>query len=301
MNCSSEINANVGFFQFIFSIPIFIIGIVLNALALWAFCWKLRKWTETIVYMANLAVSDLVLLFSLPFKIVSYRHRWFNESLCSFVESLYFVNMYVSIFIITCISIDRYIAIRHPFSANVLRSPMKAGMLSAAVWIIVCLWSIPVYVKYHAQPSNETSSNCFRQVSFDTDISITISLEIVGFIIPLITMTFCSVQIIQTLKQSNLNAREFDTTRTIRIITANVTIFIICFTPVHIGYFLQWIPAIREDCNNCNNLRLFMDIAPCIANINCCLDAFGYYFVSAEVRQLCKFKITQRRDSESNK
>ncbi|XP_067850801.1 G-protein coupled receptor 35-like [Heptranchias perlo] len=297
MNNTTEVDASIRLFQIVVYIPTFIIGLTVNALALWAFCWKLRKWTETTIYVINLAVSDIVLLSSLPFKIWSFE-EWTRNSipLCIFVESLYFVNMYVSIFIITCINVDRYIAIKHPFRAKTLRSPKKAAAICAAVWMIICLWSIPIYLKYQNQLI-EDKIVCFKHVLFDNNIYVIVPLCLIGFIIPLITVTFCSVQIIQTLRQSNMtNSGEFITVKTIRIIAASGIIFAVCFLPVHIGYFLQWLPTISQQ-----HINSFLQVSTCIANINCCLDGFGYYFVSAEVCEVCKLQIKQTKNSDSNK
>lgn len=43
-----------------------VLGLVLNGLALWVLCWRLPRWTETRIYMANLAVADLCLLCACP-------------------------------------------------------------------------------------------------------------------------------------------------------------------------------------------------------------------------------------------
>uniref|UniRef100_UPI00398F2F1A G-protein coupled receptor 55-like n=1 Tax=Pristiophorus japonicus TaxID=55135 RepID=UPI00398F2F1A len=297
MNCSGEVNELVQLFQLVVYIPIFIIGLIINALALWAFCWKLRKWTETTIYVINLAVSDTVLLFSLPFKIFSSK-KWTRNSipLCIFAESLYFVNMYASIFIITCISVDRYIAIKHPFRAKALRSPKKAAALCATIWIIICSCSVFIYQKYIHQLSKE-KIDCFQQVSFEDDIYATVPLCIVGFMIPLIIVTFCSVQIIQALRQSKMtNSGELTTTKTLRIIATSAIIFAICFTPVHIGYFLQWLPTFNEDCSRRQYVNSFLQVSTCIANINCCLDGFGYYFVSTEVCEIFKLQLKKPKN-----
>ncbi|XP_038673501.1 G-protein coupled receptor 35-like [Scyliorhinus canicula] len=295
MNCTTESDDAVNVFQFVVYIPIYIIGLIVNALSLWVFCWKLRKWTETTIYMINLAVSDVVLLSSLPFKIYSHK-EWTRHKipLCIFTESLYFVNMYVSIFIITCINVDRYITIRHPFLAKSLRSPKKAAVVCAAIWIIMCLWSVLIYHKYSQITKDEIV--CFKQISFENDVPVTASLYIVGFVIPLMIVTFCSVQIVHALRQSNMtNSAEFTTVKTMRIIVGSAIIFAVCFTPVHVGYFLQWLPTFNEDCVSRQHVNLFLQVATCISNMNCCLNGFGYYFASAEVCDVFKIQFKSQK------
>eukprot|EP00061_Rhincodon_typus_P000589 g12147.t1 len=79
---------------------------------------------------------------------------------CKFLESLYFVNTYGTILLITLISLDRYIAIKHPFLAQMLRSPKKAVIACTVMW--VCIWSasIPNYI--HPE-NNQTMKKCFAK------------------------------------------------------------------------------------------------------------------------------------------
>ncbi|XP_062902003.1 uncharacterized protein LOC134345377 isoform X2 [Mobula hypostoma] len=105
-------------FRYVVHIPTFILGLVVNSAALGMICFRLKNWTETVIYMTNLIFSDILLLFSLPFKMYAYKKKntWhLGARFCQFVESLYFVNTYGTILLIMLISLDRYIAIKHPF------------------------------------------------------------------------------------------------------------------------------------------------------------------------------------------
>ncbi|XP_029472330.1 G-protein coupled receptor 55-like [Rhinatrema bivittatum] len=274
------------YFQLVIYIPTFIIGLILNVLALWVFCYTLRKWTESSIYMMNLAISDLLLLISLPFKIYYSSHdKKGPKRLCTFVESLYFINMYGSIFIITCISLDRYVVIKHPFTAKLFRSPKTTLLICCCIWILVWLGSIPIY-NFHE--TNNQTVKCFHKMSDKAwHASIIISLEVFGFLIPLTVMAYCSVQIIRTIlrhremKQGNTNHATC-----VYIIAANLITFVICFTPSHVGIFLQFL--VRQhfiaDCSIKQNISLFIQVAMCFSNINCCLDAICYYFAAKEFR-----------------
>ncbi|XP_010003393.1 PREDICTED: G-protein coupled receptor 35-like [Chaetura pelagica] len=50
---------------------------------------------------------------------------------------MYFINMVMSIYIISFISIDRYIAIKHPLKARIFRSPSRAALLCGLLWVSV--------------------------------------------------------------------------------------------------------------------------------------------------------------------
>uniref|UniRef100_UPI00398F394B G-protein coupled receptor 55-like n=1 Tax=Pristiophorus japonicus TaxID=55135 RepID=UPI00398F394B len=278
--------------QLVIYIPTFVLGLPFNMLALYMFCCKIKRWTESTIYMSNLALADILLLFSLPFKMINQNGIWpFDKAFCSFVESLYFVNMYASIFIITSISIDRYIAIIHPLKARDFRSPRNTLAVCLAIWAFVWLGSIPIY-GFHVTLDSTNSSihniSCFHGFSDKSwNPGLIAFLELVGFLIPMAIMVFCSVRIIRKLLR-----RQCETPggcqACIRIITVNLAIFICSFAPTHLGIFLQFL--VRQDiiginyCSTRKGISLFIQGAMCLANVNCCLDAICYYFVAKEFR-----------------
>ncbi|XP_038670946.1 G-protein coupled receptor 35-like [Scyliorhinus canicula] len=268
------------------STPIFLLGLTFNAMTLWMFCWKFRKWTETVIYVINLAVSDTMLLLSLPFKMYSYKPREeLASSFCAFIECLYFVNMYVSIYIIVCISMDRCIAIKYPLKAKSFRSPMKAAIACGAIWTFVCLVAISLQIQFAADSVNAKS--CFlKQTDEPTDTWIIIIIELFGFIIPFIILSFCSLQIIMTLcKKSTESQGNFIFSRSITIIATNLIIFILCFFPFHAALLMQFLmDTFQVNCAMLMNSRMFVTVSTCLANVNCCLDGIIYYFASKEVR-----------------
>ncbi|XP_078058783.1 G-protein coupled receptor 35-like [Mustelus asterias] len=286
MTCNISVTDNMQCILIGTSIPLFLLGLTFNAMTLWAFCWKFRKWTETIIYVTNLAVSDSLLLLSLPFKIYSYRpSRKLGPGFCAFIECLYFVNMYVSIYIIVCISVDRYIAIKYPLKAKYLRSPMKAAFACGAVWSFVCSIAISLQIQFSI--ANDSPQFCFlKMTDKPTAIWIIIIIELFGFIIPFFILCFCSFQIIVTLCKRNRESQgNFVSSRSIIIIITNLITFIVCFLPFHTGLLIQFlVDSSGGDCAAQKNVRIFVSVSTCVANMNCCLDAIIYYLASKEVR-----------------
>ncbi|XP_006268631.1 G-protein coupled receptor 55 [Alligator mississippiensis] len=274
-------------FQFAVSIPTFILGLILNSLGLWVFCCCWKKWTESSIYMVNLALIDLLLLISLPFKMYySTQDRGQEQKgpWCAFIDSLYFVNIYGSIFTIVCISVDRYIAIKHPFKAKVFRSRRKALMVCGIIWVTVWLCSLPVFVSH---PSDKVK--CFHNLSDNVwSTPIIVSVEVFGFLIPMTVMVYCSAQIILTLQNRTQGEENWaEQVACMRVIAVNLIVFLISFTPAHLGILLQFLVRqhIIVDCSMKQKISLFIQVSMMLANINCCLDAIGYYFITKEFRE----------------
>uniref|UniRef100_A0A8C0TJZ5 G-protein coupled receptors family 1 profile domain-containing protein n=1 Tax=Canis lupus familiaris TaxID=9615 RepID=A0A8C0TJZ5_CANLF len=150
-------------------IPTFLLGLLLNLLAIRGFSTFLRKrrWPDyaaTAIYMINLAIFDLLLVLSLPFKMALANVRAPLPSLCTLVECFYFISMYGSVFTICFISLDRFLAIRFPFLVSHLRSPRKIFGICCTIWVLVWAGSIPIY-SFHGKMEKYT---CFHNMSDGT-------------------------------------------------------------------------------------------------------------------------------------
>ncbi|XP_066201496.1 G-protein coupled receptor 55 [Saccopteryx leptura] len=273
--------------QLVVHIPTFLLGLVLNLLAIRRFCAFLKKWPEyvaTSVYMINLAVFDLLLVLSLPFKMVLTRDSTPLRQLCTLVECLYFISMYGGIFTICFISLDRFLVIRYPFLVSHCRSPRKIFCICCTIWVLVWAGSIPVY-SFHEKLERYT---CFHNMSGNTwSIRVFLPLELFGFLLPMGIMGFCSFRSIHLLVSHWDHSRDGGRqTACIWTIACNLTVFVVSFLPVHLALLLQFLVrnGFIEDCGAKQNIILFLQLSLCFSNINCCLDVFCYYFVIKEFR-----------------
>ncbi|XP_074925081.1 G-protein coupled receptor 55-like [Chelonoidis abingdonii] len=280
---NSTVESYVQLFQIIVYIPTFVLGLLFNMMALWFVFCKIRKLTESTIYLVSLITLDTLLLFTLPFKIISFgsQGEWnLGSAFCSFLESLYFVNMYGSILISVCICVDRYITIQHPFLAVSLRSTKKAAMVCS----IVCLgvWAgTSITCQFH----DSTHTTCFYGFSDKIweNPGVLVTLETV-FLGSVTAVIFCTAQIIICLKRSRKpNDPLTNTSKSVKVVIANLATFVVCFTPVHVSLLLYYL--IKTDVIMSNHQPIilsFVQISLCWANLNCCLDAICYYFVLKE-------------------
>ncbi|NXD25099.1 GPR55 protein, partial [Spelaeornis formosus] len=291
-NCSfTAIDSLARSMQLGISIPTFILGLVLNILVLFVFCRFWRKQTKTSIYMMSLVLADVLLLLSLPLKLI-YSVTMVSGLLCSFIQALYFVNTYISILMIVCITVDRYNCLRHPFKGRVNQSPRWALLICCFIWALTWICSTPIFV-FH---KNERIK-CFHNMSDQTwNVPFIVSVEIFGFLIPLVVMVFCSAQTIWIL----LNRKTHDDNNveergSLRVIIINLVVFLVCFTPFHLGIFLQCLVRqhVIVGCRLKQSISLFLQVSMTLANLNCCLDAVFYYFA---VKEFCKTQ--QKRVTE---
>ncbi|XP_006124224.2 lysophosphatidic acid receptor 5 [Pelodiscus sinensis] len=289
---------------------IFVAGLMLNAMALWVFLRYLHLKSVVSIYMFNLAMSDLLLTLSLPLRLYyySYQHWPFGNFLCQVSGSLFQINMYGSCLFLMCINLDRYIAIVHPLRWRHLRRPKLARLLCLVVWVLILLGSIPaalVHGSSSCRKGNQTVSLCFE--SF-TDVlwqkrifPLIILAELLGFLLPLSSVTYCSIRIFWTLCQTS-GTQSLRQKKTIRLLVVNLVIFIICFVPYNTtlaaygmikAHVIQAEPPVRD------SVRQVLIVTVLLASMNCSLDPLIYYFNTEGFRNTFKkLRRGQAWDSE---
>lgn len=232
------------YLELVIYVPIFVVGLIFNILALVVFCMSLRKWTESTIYMTSLALMDLLLLLPLPFKMHATNNLWSAhlQPVCSVLESLYFFGIYGSIYTIMCIAMDRWLAICHPFKAKQLRSPKAALGTCMAVWGLVLIVIFPTTYRFR-QPG-QTEFHCFHRFS-DKGWSppVIICLQVFGFLGPALVVIYCSVQTIRALKVSGQHSTTSQAC--VKIIYSSLSAFLVPFTPSHLAIFLQFLVRLR--------------------------------------------------------
>ncbi|KAL2090218.1 hypothetical protein ACEWY4_014906 [Coilia grayii] len=288
--CNLTLGTKVQDFQMVIAIPTFILGFLANSAVLVLFCRQWRNCSDMMVYLANIVLADSTALVSLPFRMYSYRKSWpFSRGSCQVLISTYFVNTYVSIFTTMAISVVRFVAIKFPFKARAVMSPLKALMVCVLTWVVPCSLS----AVFHDVAANSTM-RCFQK---DSDrplpLSFILVLDVVGFLLPLIVMTFCSVNVIRTLVKKDMSKNHPERKQSVRIIAANLAVFIVCFSPVHFGYMLKFLSETywSHDCGRLQFAHSFVHVASSLASTNCFLDSFSYYFLATSswgtLREAC--------------
>lgn len=276
-------NNKVEVFLLILLILVFVFGLAFNSLAIWVFCFRMKKWTETRVFMMNLLLSDCCLLFTLPFRIYTTQLPWnLGLTFCNAVSGFYFMNTYVGIATITLISVDRYVAIKFPLKARSFLSSKKAAMACAIVWLLFI--ATRLYLDLGTDLTFRDPSLCFRKV--DTrPLKRTLYFSILGFCVPMLILVFCSTQIILTLRRKDKinNQEEKDIQKTINIVTTNLAIFLLCFLPLGTGNIVRFImESMQLQCSVLKTATDFVHFAQGLSDLNCCLDSVSYYFVARE-------------------
>ncbi|CAL8266541.1 unnamed protein product [Merluccius merluccius] len=187
-----------------------------------------RRWNTSLIYMVNLATTDLMYGLSLPFLVASYvlHDRWvFGDFMCRLVRFLFYFNLYCSIFFLTCISVHRYLGICHPMRTITMESKRAVKSTCALVWLVVFILTCPIF--RFAQtgfvvrgdlgeaggasggngtglPEDESHGyvNCWDDAidqEFADYVPYGMVLHLLGFFVPFIIIAWCYSQVVRTI------------------------------------------------------------------------------------------------------
>ncbi|KAM6976193.1 proteinase-activated receptor 2 [Tautogolabrus adspersus] len=269
-------------------IIVFVIGLPTNAIAIWVFLFRAKKKNPSSIFMANLALADLLFVIWIPLKIAYHfnGNDWiYGDGLCKVLVAFFYGNMYCSIAFITCISVQRYWAVVSPLSQR-QNDNCTAVAVSVTIWVVVWLVTIPLYLYDQEVLATNLNIRTCHDITRPSQKKIAagyfLTMGIVGFVAPTVV---CIISYILTLKALR-NTMEDPTIakrrrKAVVLIVTVLVMFLVCFTPSNIMLLVHYILLLGEAKNN---LYGFYITSLCLASLNSCFDPFIYYFISEDFR-----------------
>nr|XP_040128623.1 neuromedin-U receptor 2 isoform X2 [Ictidomys tridecemlineatus] len=140
---------------------IFVVGVVGNLLVCLVILRHQTMKTPTNYYLFSLAVSDLlVLLLGMPLEVYEMWRNYpflFGPVGCYFKTALFETVCFASILSVTTVSVERYVAILHPFRAKLESTRRRALRILGIVWGFSLIFSLPNTsihgIKFHYFPN----------------------------------------------------------------------------------------------------------------------------------------------------
>ncbi|XP_021137474.2 lysophosphatidic acid receptor 6-like [Columba livia] len=292
-NASSESSLDADFqyslFTVIYSI-VFVLGLVENVVALYCLSCRAEHTAHSYVYMINLALVDTLFVCVLPFKIHYHlnRNNWiFGDVACRVTGTLYYINIYLSIAFFTCICVDRYIAVLHPFTYIRIRAAHYVAVV-AALWVVALSVAVPLVLGGPLHNSGERNATaCFE--NFPSSCwtyrmaPYNILALVFGFVIPFSIILISYPLIAKRISQIKHSVRKRKALSTIYIILAICTL---CFLPYHLTHLLHFLMRVRVIQNKSFTSLIYKmrRVTLALVSVNCCLNPLLYYFTSSSKR-----------------
>uniref|UniRef100_A0A8C2J0X3 Coagulation factor II thrombin receptor n=1 Tax=Cyprinus carpio TaxID=7962 RepID=A0A8C2J0X3_CYPCA len=277
----------------LFYIFIILISLPLNALALVRFTCKIQEKKPAVIYMSHLACVDLLFTLLLPLKIHYQLNAsdWvFGEAMCRVFSAAYYCNMYCSILLMMCMSVDRLLAVVFPIASLTWRSTRKATLPLLLVRQTVKTENVGV-----------TCHNVLRKI-YTTVMYYVYLFSILSclyFFLPLVITFVSYVSIIYALnvksdRLATSSSSSDSRRRAVIIAVAVLTEFVLCFAPTN-GILLYhcYLLANGGHREGDSSYVAYL-LAVCLGSASLFLDPLLYYYGSSQCRNKKESKNTVR-------
>ncbi|KAJ8263101.1 hypothetical protein COCON_G00155580 [Conger conger] len=261
-----------------------IIGIPANGIILWTVSAKTKAFSTAVLY-CSLAVSDLLFLLTLVFKVHYHLNGndWvFGEAACRVVTACFYGNAYCSIHTLMCIAIKRYMAIVHPFTYKSLPKHPCTICCSLAVWAIFIIAMVPeLLIKQTYSLLQPKVTTCHDVLPLDNPshsflINYKMALTFLGFAPAFLVTVFTYGSILRELGRSDSDWLHY-----IKASTLVLVIFSVCFMPssvIHFAHYVQLYSSGQD------HFYMYYSLAVCLCGLHSCLDPFLFALMSKTTR-----------------
>ncbi|NWI10878.1 PRLHR protein, partial [Crypturellus soui] len=280
-------------------------GVFGNYLLLYVICKTKKMHNVTNFFIGNLAFSDMLMCATcVPFTLayaLSPRGWIFGKFLCYFVFLMQPVTVYVSVFTLTAIAVDRYYATVHPLRKRI--SVTSCIYVVGGIWLLSCALVAPAVAHtYHVEFRREGFSICeeFWMEQERQRLAYAYGTLIITYILPLSAVSLSYICITVKLKnrvvpghptQSQAELERVRKRKIFRLIVLVVAAFGICWLPIHV------FNVIRDIDINLIDKRYFLLVqllCHCFAMSSSCCNPFLYAWLHdrfrCELRKMFTFK-----------
>ncbi|XP_056263993.1 somatostatin receptor type 5 [Pseudoliparis swirei] len=236
----------------------------------------------TNIYILNLAVADELFMLGLPFLAVQNTlQTWpFGSFMCRLVMTVDSINQFTSIFCLTVMSVDRYLAVVHPIRSSRWRRPWAAKLVNGTVWALSFLVVLPVVIFANIQKAGGTCNITWPQPANVWRAAFIIYTSTVGFFCPLLIICLCYLLIVFKIRSSAKKVHAASTKRrkserkVTRMVVIVVAVFVFCWLPFYALNIINLLVALPSEYQG---LYYFVVV---LGYANSCANPIVYCFLS---------------------
>ncbi|CAH1793451.1 unnamed protein product [Owenia fusiformis] len=265
-----------------------LVGIIGNGLVIYVILMFVKMKTVTNMYILNLALADLAFLVGLPFLTVTTiaRHWVFGNHMCKIFFVLHSINWFTSVFTLTVMSCDRWLAVCFPYKAMHYRTPINSRVICLAIWLVAFLVMLPIMLySGTSDPTNSGYKTCTitwpQGQPIPADQAFVWYTFLLGFLLPVaLTSVFYSLVVIR-LRYAGPNRlsenKKRSTRKVTRMVLIVIAVYIICWLPFwcfQVNLIFRAAFNSRLKAWEITLFQVFTVLSYCNSMLNPCLYAF---------------------------
>ncbi|KAM6908915.1 prostaglandin D2 receptor 2-like [Xenentodon cancila] len=264
------------------------IGIIENLIILTVVAFHVRR-SVISIWILNLAASDLLTTVSLPFftLYMARGNTWtLGRTFCCIHSSIFFLNMFVSGFLLAGISMDRCLMVLKPVWVHNYRNIKLVSKICAAIWAMAVICTIPFYMFRDIIPTPSGRILCYynyklfpphnqydmKALENQRKQGLAFMKFFLAFLIPLFIIIFSYIAVSTRLARRGCQ-RSF---RFVRLVVAVVVSFFICWAPYHIFILMEILTTSENPVHQFANRAL--PVGATIGFFNSVLNPILYVF-----------------------
>nr|XP_033817415.1 urotensin-2 receptor-like [Geotrypetes seraphini] len=271
----------------------YVAGVAGNVYTLVVMCHSMRYAASMYISIINLATADLLYLSTIPFIVYTYfvQDWYFGDVGCRILLSLDLLTMHASIFTLTVMCTERYMAVTKPLD-TVQRSKGYRKATAGAVWCVSLLLALPMMIMVRLTGGKEGKRMCaptWNRDAYKIYLTVLFSTSIMA---PGVVIGYLYARLARTYLESQrhpVNKKESKRSpkqKVLIMIFSIVLVFWACFLPFWIWQLVRlYDRSIRLSprTQKCINY-----LVTCLTYSNSCINPFLYTLLTKNYRDYLK-------------
>ncbi|XP_077989374.1 neuropeptides B/W receptor type 1-like [Glandiceps talaboti] len=241
------------------------------------------------VYVLNLAVADFLFMIVLIFLAYQHAsHKWiFGHIVCKIAIAFDGLNQFTSVYTLTLMSIDRYLAIAHALRSMSFRTVHNARLICLLIWVFSAIFVLPLWM-YGGLTNKHGSYQCDTAWPYpEFEAIFVIYTFVFGFALPLfiiIASYACMLRyLVITKRPSSTQTTSRKKSKRIAILVfAIVAAFVVCWLPFYVVHLT--IALSNTTKLSCVATTLAYILSICLSYSNSCINPFIYTSIGRRYR-----------------
>ncbi|KAH0619503.1 hypothetical protein JD844_000175 [Phrynosoma platyrhinos] len=266
----------------------FVIGVPGNSFVVWTICRRMKQRPSTVILILHLAIADLLVLVTMPIWIYSFANTWlFQIGTCKALVFAVYCSMYASIFLITALSLERFVAVFYPFAVQRWKKKTITHLVVLIIWLLSVAFGATI-IPFQEIDDTEVGLQCTARI-YDTNSQQVACLLVettVGFIIPFAIISICYICIGRRIREMARPPKQ----RSAKLIASVVMAFGLCWFPHHIFNLISIASALMEHSHpemadaleKISAIGVY--IAGSVAFMSSCINPLLYAFAARNIR-----------------